>query len=140
MYGGPDYWKYANETILTIAMIETQQALDNLDAILKVPGLDSIYVGPSDLGLSLGFQPGPDPTTPKVAEAIKFIVDRAKAAKIPAGIHCAAPSWAREMIALGYQLVTLGNDNSLMMGAARAAIAATREGATAPAQKPGSLY
>ena len=89
MYGGADYWKYANETILTIAMIETQQALDNLDAILKTDGLDSIYVGPSDLGLSLGFQPGPDPTTPKVAEAIKFIVDRAKAAKIPAGIHCA---------------------------------------------------
>ena len=59
---GADYWKYANETILTIAMIETQQALDNLDAILKTPGLDSIYVGPSDLGLSLGFQPGPDPT------------------------------------------------------------------------------
>ena len=140
MYGGADYWKYANETILTIAMIETQQALDNLDAILKTDGLDSIYVGPSDLGLSLGFQPGPDPTTPKVAEAIKFIVDRAKAAKIPAGIHCAAPAWAREMIGLGYQLVTLGNDNSLMMGAARAAIAATREGAAAPAQKPGSLY
>src|SRR5438045_8539116 len=90
MYGGADYWKFANETILTIAMIETQQALDNLDAILKTPGLNSIYVGPSDLGLSLGFQPGPDPTTPKVAEAIKFIVDRAKAASIPAGIHCAA--------------------------------------------------
>ena len=121
-------------------MIETQQALDNLDAILKTPGLDSIYVGPSDLGLSLGFQPGPDPTTPKVAEAIKFIVDAAKRHKIPAGIHCAAPSWAREMIGIGYQLVTLGNDNSLMMGAARAAIAATREGAAAPAQKPGSLY
>jgi 4-hydroxy-2-oxoheptanedioate aldolase len=140
MYGGADYWKYANETILTIAMIETQQALDNLDAILKTDGLDSIYVGPSDLGLSLGFQPGADPTTPKVMDAIKFIVDSAKKAKIPAGIHCGAPSWAREMIGLGYQLVTLGNDNSLMMGAARAAIAATREGAAAPAQKPGSLY
>ena len=73
-------------------------------------------------------------------DAIKFIVDRAKAAKIPAGIHCGAPSWARDMIGLGYQLVTIGNDNSLMMGAARAAIAATREGAAAPAQKPGSLY
>ena len=83
MYGGADYWKYANETILTIAMIETQQALDNLDAILKTPGLDSIYVGPSDLGLSLGFQPGPDPTTPKVVEAIKFIVDAREEAQDP---------------------------------------------------------
>jgi 4-hydroxy-2-oxoheptanedioate aldolase len=139
MYGGADYWKYANETILTIAMIETQQALDNLDAILKTPGLDSIYVGPSDLGLSLGFQPGADPTEPKVMDAIKFIVDAAKKHKIPAGIHCGQPAWAKQMIALGYQLVTLGNDNSLMMSAARAAIAATREGAPKP-EKSGSLY
>ena len=90
MYGGADYWKYANETILTIAMIETQQALDNLDAILKTPGLDSIYVGPSDLGLSLGFQPGPDPTTPKVMEAIKFIVDAREEAQDP-GRHPLRP-------------------------------------------------
>ena len=140
MYAGADYWKYANETILTIAMIETQEALDNLDAILKVPGLDSIYVGPSDLGLSLGFQPGPDPTTPKVMEAIKFIVDTAKKHKIPAGIHCGQPAWAREMIGIGYQLVTLANDNTLMQSAARAAIGATREGSAKPAEKPAGLY
>lgn len=140
MYGGADYWKYANDTILTIAMIETQQALDNLDAILQTPSLDAIYVGPADLGLSLGHQPMADPTAPKVMDAIKYIIAGAKKHKIPAGIHCFSPDWAKQMIGLGYQLVTLGNDNSLMMGAARAAIAATREGAAAPAQKPGSLY
>jgi 4-hydroxy-2-oxoheptanedioate aldolase len=140
MYGGADYWKYANETILTIAMIETQQALDNLDAILKVDSLDAIYVGPSDLGLSLGHQPMPDPTAPKVMDAIKFIVDTTKKHKIPAGIHCGQPAWAREMIGLGYQLVTLGNDNSLMQAAARNAIAATREGASKQAEKPAGLY
>jgi 4-hydroxy-2-oxoheptanedioate aldolase len=139
MYGGPDYWKYANETILTIAMIETQQALDNLDAILKVDSLDAIYVGPSDLGLSLGHQPMADPTAPKVMDAIKFIIATAKKHKIPAGIHCGAPAWARDMIGLGYQLVTLGNDNSLMQAAARNAIAATREGVAKPAEKAG-LY
>jgi 4-hydroxy-2-oxoheptanedioate aldolase len=139
MYGGPDYWKFANETILTIAMIETQQALDNLDAILKVDSLDAIYVGPSDLGLSLGHQPMADPTAPKVMDAIKFIIATAKKHKIPAGIHCGQPAWAREMIGLGYQLVTLGNDNSLLQGAARAAIGATREGVPKPAEKAG-LY
>jgi len=138
-YAGADYWKYANETILTIAMIETQQALDNLDAILKVDSLDAIYVGPSDLGLSLGHQPMADPTAPKVMDAIKFIINTAKKHKIPAGIHCGAPAWAREMIGLGYQLVTLGNDNSLLQGAARAAVAATREGVPKPAEKAG-LY
>ena len=135
-YAGADYWKYANETILTFAMIETQQALDNLDAILKTRGLDAIYVGPSDLGLSLGFQPMADPKEPKVMEAIKYIVDTAKKHKIPAGIHCGAPAWAREMIALGYQLVTLQNDNTLLQGAARAAIARDARGGAAPAQKP----
>jgi 4-hydroxy-2-oxoheptanedioate aldolase len=139
MYGGPDYWKFANETILTIAMIETQQALDNLDAILKVDSLDAIYVGPSDLGLSLGHQPMADPTAPKVMDAIKFIIDTAKKHKVPAGIHCGQPAWAREMIGLGYQLVTLGNDNTLLQAAARNAIAATREGVPKPAEKAG-LY
>ncbi len=139
MYGGPDYWKFANETILTIAMIETQQALDNLDAILKVDSLDAIYVGPSDLGLSLGHQPMADPTAPKVMDAIKFIINTAKKHKIPAGIHCGQPAWAREMIGLGYQLVTLANDNTLMQAAARNAIAATREGVPKPAEKAG-LY
>ena len=121
-------------------MIETQQALDNLDEILKTPGLDAIYVGPSDLGLSLGHQPMADPTAPKVMDAIKFIVDTAKKHKIPAGIHCGQPPWAREMISLGYQLVTLANDNTLMQSAARAAIGATREGFAKPAEKPAGLY
>jgi 4-hydroxy-2-oxoheptanedioate aldolase len=138
-YAGPDYWKFANETVLTIAMIETQQALDNLDAILKVDSLDAIYVGPSDLGLSLGHQPMADPTAPKVMDAIKFIINTAKKHKIPAGIHCGQPAWAREMIGLGYQLVTLGNDNSLLQAAARNAIASTREGVPKPAEKAG-LY
>jgi 4-hydroxy-2-oxoheptanedioate aldolase len=138
-YGGPDYWKHANDTVLTIAMIETQQALDNLPSILATPGLDAIYVGPSDLGLSLGHQPMADPTAPKVMDAIKYIIATAKEHKIPAGIHCGAPAWAKEMIGLGYQLVTLGNDNTLLQGAARAAIAATREGAPKPAEKA-SIY
>jgi len=140
MYAGADYWKYANETILTIAMIETQQALDNLDEILKTPGLDAIYVGPSDLGLSLGHQPMADPTAPKVMDAIKFIIDTAKKHKVAASIHCGQHPWAREMISRGYQLVTLANDNTLMQSAARAAIGATREGSAKTAEKPAGLY
>jgi 4-hydroxy-2-oxoheptanedioate aldolase len=136
-YAGADYWKHANDTILTFAMVETQEALDNLDDILTTPGLDAIYVGPSDLGLSLGFQPGADPTEPKVMDAIKFIVAGAKRHKIPAGIHCGAPAWAKDMIALGYQLVTLSSDNGLLQAAAKSAISATREGAGAKPTKAG---
>jgi 4-hydroxy-2-oxoheptanedioate aldolase len=52
LYGGQDYTDHANETVVTMAMIETQQALENLDEILGVNGLDAIFVGPSDLGQS----------------------------------------------------------------------------------------
>ena len=60
LYGGPDYAEKANETIITFAMIETKQAVSNLDAILSTPELDAIYVGPSDLSISLGYAPGGD--------------------------------------------------------------------------------
>ena len=54
LYGGPDYFKHANDTLITMAMIETKQAVKNIDAILDVEGIAGIYVGPSDLGLSYG--------------------------------------------------------------------------------------
>ena len=52
-YCGPDYYKNINDNVITMAMIETKQAVDNLDDILSVPGLDSIYIGPNDLAISL---------------------------------------------------------------------------------------
>ena len=52
LYGGPDYATHANDTIVTFAMIETAAALDHLDDILSVEGLDAIYIGPSDLSLA----------------------------------------------------------------------------------------
>ena len=77
LYGGADYAKYANETIITFAMIETQEALDNLDEIMSVDGLDAIYVGPSDLAISLGHPPLPVPTEPEVVTAIDTILTAA---------------------------------------------------------------
>jgi len=65
LYGGSDYLKQANDTIVVFAMIETAQALDNLDAILSVEGLDAVYIGPSDLSLSLGCRPVFDDVDPK---------------------------------------------------------------------------
>jgi 4-hydroxy-2-oxoheptanedioate aldolase len=73
MYAGADYFKNANDTIITLAMVETKEAVDNLDDILSVPGLDGIYVGPSDLAVSFGHPAGYDPRFPEVYEAIKHI-------------------------------------------------------------------
>ena len=68
-------------------MIETAQALDNLDAILSVEGLDAIYIGPSDLSLALGCRPVFDDPDPKAVQAIDHILERAKAHGVVAGIH-----------------------------------------------------
>ena len=87
LYGGADYAERANETVVRFAMIETAQALDNLDAILSVEGIDAVYIGPSDLSLSLGCRPVFDDVDPPVAQAIDHILERAKAHGVQAGVH-----------------------------------------------------
>src|SRR6202045_519152 len=61
LYGGADYWQHANEEVLIFAMVETQQGVKNLEEIVSVDGLNGVYVGPSDLSLSMGVTPSLDP-------------------------------------------------------------------------------
>ena len=119
LYGGPDYADKANETILTFAMIETRQAMDNLDEILTTPTLDAIYVGPSDLAISLGYKPDGDPKEPAVLDAIGTILAAAKKHNIVAGIHCADGAMVARMAKDGFQFCTIANDTRLL--AAKAA-------------------
>lgn len=119
LYGGGDYPQLANETIVTFAMIETARALDNLDEILSVEGLDAIYIGPSDLSLALGCNPALDDVDPRVAEAIDHILDRAKAHGVVAGIHNGGCGKALERVAKGFQFVTIGSDARLMAAGAQ---------------------
>jgi len=114
LYGGADYPQNANQTIVTFAMIETAQALDNLDGILSVEGLDAIYIGPSDLSLSLGCRPVFDDVDPKAQQAIEHIVARAKAHGVVAGIHNGRADVARKRVDLGFRFVTLGSDARML--------------------------
>ncbi|RWI54690.1 MAG: hypothetical protein EOR16_23080 [Mesorhizobium sp.] len=66
LYAGADYFQHANDTIITMAMIESEQAVKNLEDILKTPNLDAIFVGPSDLAVTMGEAPGFDPRYPAV--------------------------------------------------------------------------
>jgi 4-hydroxy-2-oxoheptanedioate aldolase len=114
LYGGPDYPQHADATIVRFAMIETAQALDNLDAILSVEGIDAIYIGPSDLSLALGCTPTFDDVEPPVAQAIDHILDRALAHGRVAGIHNGTPESALARIAKGFRFVTVGSDARLL--------------------------
>jgi 4-hydroxy-2-oxoheptanedioate aldolase len=126
IYGGPDYPQHANSTIVTFAMIETAQALDNLDAILSVEGLDAVYVGPSDLSLSLGCKPVFDDLEPKAQQAIEHIVARATAHGVKAGIHNGRADVARARIAMGYRFVTIGSDARILAAGSQQILEAAR--------------
>jgi 4-hydroxy-2-oxoheptanedioate aldolase len=127
------YQSIANDEVLVIPMIETQQAIDNIDAILDVPGISGIYVGPSDLGLSLGLHPTLDREEPQVFEIYKKLVAATGKRGQFAGIHNATGAYAARMIDMGFRFVTLANDSGLMQRAARAEIATTRKNAGAVA-------
>jgi 4-hydroxy-2-oxoheptanedioate aldolase len=127
LYGGADYPSAANQTIVSFAMIETAQALDNLDAILSVEGLDAIYVGPSDLSLSLGCKPVFDDVEPKAAEAIAYIAQRCQAHGVVAGIHNGRIDVARAREALGYRFLTLGSDARLLATGSQQLLGAMRQ-------------
>jgi len=137
LYGGADYPTHANDTIVTFAMIETAKALDNLDDILSVEGLDAIYIGPSDLSLALGCTPTFDDLDPQAAQAVEHILARAKAHGIVAGIHNGTAESALKRIAKGFQFVTVSSDARLMAAGARGVIAKMRVG---QAPKESSAY
>ena len=122
----PEYKDWANLNVATLAMIETQEALDNLDEILSTPGLDALYVGPSDLAISLGSPPNPVPDVPKVLDAIDAILEGAMRNDVVPCMHCGSGEMAKEYLAKGWRLVTIQNDARLMVAAAKAALETAR--------------
>ncbi len=120
MYGGSDYVDHANDEILKIAMIETKEALQELDKIMSTTGLDGIYIGPADLSLAIGEKPGFDkPEGHPTYEQILNILNHAKKNNLIAGIHNASPEYARKMIDIGFQIVTVGSDKTFMSEGAK---------------------
>jgi 4-hydroxy-2-oxoheptanedioate aldolase len=118
-----DYLRNANSQVVSLAMIESREAVDALDEILAVPELDGIFVGPSDLSISLSNGAAVDPNGAETAEVCKMIAEKAVGAgKIP-GIFCLGADKVREMAGYGYKLITHGIDVALLDGAVRAALA-----------------
>ena len=112
IYGGGDYAKHANQEILKLAMIETKEALEKLDEILDTSNLDGIYIGPADLSLAVGEEPGFDKAeNSKAYKEILRILDAAKKRNLLAGIHNGTPEYAQKMIDKGFNLVTVGSDS-----------------------------
>lgn len=114
IYGGSDYVKHANDEVLVFAMIETETAIANLPEILKVEGLDGTYVGPSDLGLSMGEEATLAPTSQKVIDGIKKIAALTNEAGLIPGIHCDGAETMLTRYEQGYRFGSLLNDSRLL--------------------------
>ena len=136
LYGGTDYGDRANDDIIVMPMIETKEAVDNLDEILSVPGVDAIYVGPSDLSLALGCKPRLDQTDPPVVEAQQKIVEACRRHGVVAGIHNATAAYGVKMIAAGYRFITLASDSRFMAAKAAEEVAVARKSSVQSGKLP----
>lgn len=125
-YGGADYGTAANDTILAMAMVETAEAMSNLDEILSTPGLDGVYVGPADLSISLKNSMPPDVFGEENLKAIKTIAEACHKHGVIAGIHCMSIQHTLDMIGIGYQFCTVQSDTAFLAGQASAAVAEIR--------------
>ena len=91
-------------------MIETKAGVENLDEILSVKNLDGIYIGPADMSIAYGLNPKFDVKENPVYENIKNIVKKTKEFNKIAGIHNGSTEYAKEMIDLGFQFITISSD------------------------------
>ncbi len=121
---GPDYLAEANRHHLSIAMIETKEALNALDDILAVPGIDAVFVGPSDLSIALSGGRNVDPTRKDVADALLHVAQRARAHAKFATCFAPRPEDVPQLVKDGYSLMAISTDFMQLRAGARASLAA----------------
>ena len=121
------YYARANDETMVIIQIEHIKAVERAEEILSVPGIDAMFIGPTDLSASMGLKPSGDAEDPKVREAIEHA--RAVAAKcgVASGIHVFSPEAVAQRIKEGFRFIALASDVRFMTGGARAALARAKE-------------
>ncbi len=120
-----DYFRRANDEVIVALILETPEAVTELEAIAAVPGVDAIYMGPKDLALGLGIDPFGD--DPRLEEIASQLVAAASSAGIAAGNGAGSPSEVAELIERGFSMLGYGPDYRLLARAAQAGVAAFRE-------------
>ena len=146
LYGGADYMAQANKEIMVMVMIETAQAIENCEDIVSVPGLDGVYVGPSDLSLTMfGLERmSGDNEEPEFHEAMDKLLAACKANGVYAGIHCGQPAYAKRMIDKGFRFVTLQGDSGFLRSKAAEVVSEMRaemsKESVDASEKPRTLY
>ena len=133
---GPDHFRTANSRIGVIVQLETQAALDNLESIAAVPGVDALFVGPTDLSGSMGH--GGNGSHPEVQKAVLEFARRCRTAGKPAGTLAAHPDQAKLFAQEGFSFVALGSDLGMLTGNARAMLGQLRDATAATVLQSGA--
>jgi 2-dehydro-3-deoxyglucarate aldolase len=113
----PDYFKRINENIALIAQIESRKAVDAIDEICAVDGIDCVFIGPSDLAAGYGYLG--NPAHPEVQGAMQRVIDSARAHGKPAGILAPVEADARRYLDMGISFVAVGSDLGLFRNASQ---------------------
>lgn len=131
------YFDWSTDGVALIPMIETTQAIANLDDILSVPGIDAVYVGPADLSVTLGLPPGNNDDRAEFTEALETIVKGCQNAGVVPGIHATA-ALVEKRLEQGFRMITVTSDMLALRGALAADLATAR--GARPAGKSGAMY
>jgi 4-hydroxy-2-oxoheptanedioate aldolase len=126
----PDYRAWAAEHVAVIPMIETVEALSNLDDILAVPGIDAIYVGPADLSVSLGLEPGNNDGEAVFDDALASIVAACRRHGVVPGIHSTGALTPRRRDQ-GFRMITATSDALALRAGIASELAAAAGGSAA---------
>jgi 4-hydroxy-2-oxoheptanedioate aldolase len=112
------YAQAANDEIIVTIQIESVQALQNLDEILSVPGIDVAFVGPNDLHAQLGLIPSSDGAEPEFVEALERVKAAARKHHVALGIFSSDGAAAAERVRQGFQMISVTTDIGSMIAAA----------------------
>lgn len=120
-----EYVEWANANTLIVIQPETQKALDNIEKLVSIPGVDAVMIGPNDLSLSLGIVG--QMKHPKMVEAFEHVIAACRKHGVAPGIHLTEFEQAKEWLAKGMRLFTFQNDIRMLMDAGKANTAKLRE-------------
>lgn len=113
-----DYWTTVNENITVMVQIESRAGIEAIDEICAVPGVDGLFIGPSDLAAGYGHLG--NPMHPEVQEAMRKVFAAAKAQGKPVGILAPVEADARAYLEMGASFVAVGSDQGVFRGATQA--------------------
>jgi 4-hydroxy-2-oxoheptanedioate aldolase len=136
LYAGDGYFAHANTEVACIPMVETAEALSNLESLLDVPGIDAVYFGPSDMSVSLGLAPSMWHDGGVWEDARRAVQAACERRGIIAGIHASAALAPRHVEA-GYRMVTITSDAGAIAAGATADVRAVRGAPSSSAGESG---